>query len=139
MGGRIRIEPHEKKPFGVHEKETIKRQLAGEVTGYDILLSTKIKNLNLLKFALDKNPRLTIKQTVKLLNCSVRTATRYRTIIRNKYGMIDKVEELVRDKQIRIKKLKEFIRKNPEIPFTEQFKKLGISERTGRQYLKEMQ
>jgi len=139
MAEGIRIDPHHKTPFLLSEREKIRRQLKGEPTGFDILVDQKIQNLNKLKKFLDSNPNFTLKQTVELLGCSFRTAARYRTIIREELGMVDKVTELIEGKKERKRKLRIMIKNNPEVSFTEQFKKLGISDRTGRKYLKEMQ
>jgi transcription initiation factor IIE alpha subunit len=122
-------------------KEEISRQLSMEKTGYDLLLEQKEANIDKLDSYLIDHPDATRKQISEATGISVRSISRYMTILKERYGkdVIKNVaEKQLEDKNKRMAQLKELLAKEPTLTRKKLAEKLGVSLRTLKSYLREL-
>jgi len=117
--------------------EQIERELAAEPTGYDILVETKKKNIMELAELVHNNPGITRKEITKKLRISLRTASRYLSVIRKvikTYKPVSDVQKQQMDE--RVSKLRILVKKSPSMAISEISEKLDVSTHTVYKYLK---
>lgn len=121
-------------------RERIERELAGEPTGFDVLVQKKQDNLWKLYDFLKKNPNATSEEIRRVLKVSSRTVTRYLTALRKRFGhkfklvFMSQAEKQIKEREKRVKRMNAILKRNPDITSVELAKKLNISLRTLRSY-----
>lgn len=143
-GAAKRVEPTEVKVFRESEREQIQRELAGLITGFDVLVEQRKQNLISFGEALIKNPDMTRREASQYLKCSMRTVTRYLAELRKgdifkKSIVVDKIKQYVKDKEVRKSQLRKLMSQQPDVPFVEHFRTIGVCDKTGYQYLRELE
>jgi len=117
--------------------EQIERELAAEPTGYDVLVETKKKNIMELAELVHNNPGITRKEITKKLHISLRTASRYLSVIRKVIKTYKPVSDVQKQQMNeRVSKLRILVKKSPSMAISEISEKLDVSTHTVYKYLK---
>lgn len=122
-------------------KEQLEKQLSTEKTGYDLLLEQKEANIDKLDSYLLDHPDATRKQISEATGISVRSISRYMTILKERYGkdaVKNVAEKQLEDKKKRMGQLKELLAREPTLTRKKLAEKLGVSLRTLKSYLREL-
>lgn len=118
------------------KEERIKRELAGELTGFEVLVQKKKDNLLKLYYYLDKHPNATNLEMQQELGVSSRTVSRYLTALRKwlkgkfKQVFVSQAEKQIQERERRVRRMETILKRHPDISNVELAKKLGISLRT---------
>lgn len=121
--------------------EEIQRELTTEKNGFDILLEQKEANIDTLDAYLLNNPGATRKQISEATGMSIRSISRYMTILKARYSkdqIKNNSEVQLEQKKVRVDKLKGLLKKDPTTPRKNLAKNVGVSLRTLKGYLKEL-
>ena len=122
-------------------KEQLHKQLTTEQNGYEKLLEQKEVNIDKLDSYLIEHPEATRKQISEATGISVRSISRYMTILKERYGedaVKNVAEKQLENKIARMKQLKELLAKEPTLTRQKLATKLGVSLRTLKSYLREL-
>lgn len=119
-------------------RERIERELAtSDVTGFDVLVQNKHDNILKLIELVRTNPSITREEISKKLGISLRTTSRYLSVIRKVLNIYVPVSDVqIQQRDARIKKMKQILIKTPSISISDLASKLGVSSHTVYQYLK---
>jgi len=134
-------------PYSKSEIEEMQRAgegtISGEkvVTGFDILLEQKAKNIEIVRQLKLKNPRITRREISAITGLSLRTITRHMQVIIKAYkkGFVkNHVEILIEERKQRVQRLKQLIFKHPDWSNERLGRNLGVSARRVMVYKKEL-
>lgn len=123
------------------QSEKMKKELEQEKNGFEVLMETKrdliVKVYNLMQ----ANPKITRAEIAKELGISVRSVSRYTAVLRQRYKkgvILSQFDRVLIQKKENIKRLKELMKKEPNLSKRTMSKKMGISKRTLNTYLEEI-
>lgn len=118
-------------------RERIERELSVGLTGYDVLVQAKKDNIMKLIELVHDHPYITRVEIAKKLGISLRTTSRYLSIIRKILKRYVPVSDLQkRQMNFRVEKAKKILKRQPSISISELATKLDVSPHTVYKYLK---
>lgn len=118
-------------------RDQIERELAGDPTGYDVLLEAKRDNITKLVELVRGNPNITRSEISKKLGISMRTASRYLSVVRKVItNYVPMTDVQIQKRESRMEKMKQILKKNSNISISDLASKLNVSQHTVYKYFK---
>lgn len=118
-------------------RERIERELSVGLTGYDVLVQAKKDNIMKLIELVHDYPHITRVEIAKKLGISLRTTSRYLSVIRKILKTYVPVSDLQkRQMNFRVEKAKTILKRQPSISISDLAVKLDVSPHTVYKYLK---
>jgi len=121
------------------QTERIRRELAGEPTGFDKLLEKKYGDVQRVYDLMQKNSKITRVEIAEKLGISLRTVTRHLSDLRKVYKIETELDRIKRAHRERVHKLRKLVITHPEYSRERLAKELGVTLRTLKRYFKKLE